>query len=99
MWITLLIIFASLPVGLLLDWAMWTRAMVWIDPCLYGSPKETYRSSLSPRIILLSGGIFGVGVGYHLQFIAAGCLGILAFLIGHGMGVWNTYRRLRSDRL
>ena len=73
--------------------------MVWIDPCLDGFPKEAYRSSLSPRIFLLFGGILGVGVGYHFQFMIAGCFGVGAFLVGHGMGVWKTYRSLRSDKL
>jgi len=78
---------------------MWTRAMVWIDPCLDGATKETYRSSLSARVVFLSLGVAGISIAYRYQSTVAGCLGLVAFLGGHGMGVWKTYRHLRSGKL
>jgi hypothetical protein len=98
MWITLLIIVAAFPIGLLIDWAMWTRAMVWIDPCLDGATKETYRSSLSVRVVFLGLGIAGVGIAYQHEAMIAGFLGLIPFLGGHGMGVWKTYCLVRSGR-
>ena len=90
-----LIVAGTVALGVMLDWALWYRWMLAIEPYPYEPGRQNWRRDLFPRVVLLVLGAGCVAADGFVSQLWVSLSGQAIYLLGHLWGVVQIYRRVQ----